>query len=49
MKSNRSEKNTTPQWQLEKMRSLIASNWDEMWKIVNLRVLNRDRDNSKLL
>ncbi len=41
-KSKNQPKKTTPQWQLERMQMLIATHWDEMWKIVNLRVSSHD-------
>ncbi len=38
------KKNRTPQWQLEKMQTLIAKHWDEAWEIVNLRTSIRNRN-----
>ncbi len=43
-KSKNHTRKATPQWQLERMQMLIAAHWDEMWKIVNLRVSSHDRN-----
>lgn len=35
LKNNR--KNTTPQWQLDKMKTIISDRWEEVWQSVNYR------------
>jgi hypothetical protein len=34
-------KNTIPQWQLDKMKSIIADRWDEVWQFAQIRVAKR--------
>ncbi|MEN9520356.1 MAG: hypothetical protein RLZZ381_2944 [Cyanobacteriota bacterium] len=31
-------KNRIPQWQLDKMKSIIADRWDEVWHFTQIRV-----------
>jgi hypothetical protein len=31
-------KNRTPQWQLDKMKGIIANRWSEVWHFTQIRV-----------
>ncbi|HHP7231757.1 MAG TPA: hypothetical protein ACFCUY_12980 [Xenococcaceae cyanobacterium] len=42
--SNYNKKKTIPQWQLERMQMLIASQWNEILHTINFRVSNHDRN-----
>ena len=35
--SNKDHKNKLPQWQSEKMRTLIEERWSEVWEVVVAR------------
>lgn|GEM_PF-2436539 len=37
------QKNIVPQWQSEKMKTLIAERWQEVWQIVAAREQNRNQ------
>ncbi len=41
-KNNRKNKNIVPQWQSEKMKTLIAERWQEVWQIVEAREPKRN-------
>lgn len=41
-KTKNNQKNIVPQWQSEKMKSLIAERWEEVWQIVEAREQKRD-------
>ncbi|MEM8721786.1 MAG: hypothetical protein AAGE84_21220 [Cyanobacteria bacterium P01_G01_bin.39] len=34
-------KNMIPQWQSDKMKSLIAERWQEVWQVVETREQNK--------
>ena len=34
---NKNHRNRTSLWQLEKMKTIIAERWEEVWKIVTTR------------
>ncbi|MEM8672673.1 MAG: hypothetical protein AAGF83_02195 [Cyanobacteria bacterium P01_G01_bin.67] len=40
-KIKNNSKNIIPQWQSDKMRSLIAERWQEVWQIVEKREQTR--------
>ncbi|MEM7758280.1 MAG: hypothetical protein AAF298_09160 [Cyanobacteria bacterium P01_A01_bin.40] len=40
-KIKNNSKNIIPQWQSDKMRSLIAERWQEVWQIVERREQTR--------
>ena len=40
--SRNNRKNATPQWQLEKMKTIIDDRWEEVWEAVNLRAKNKE-------
>ena len=40
--SQTNKRKTIPQWQLERMQMLIATHWDEILNIVNLRITSHD-------
>ncbi|MEM9274712.1 MAG: hypothetical protein AAGA80_17380 [Cyanobacteria bacterium P01_F01_bin.143] len=45
MKSGKTKlKSHIPDWQLERVKTIIANRWDEVWKIV----VERDRFDKKL-
>jgi hypothetical protein len=39
-RTKNNQKNSVPQWQSDKMKTLIAERWQEIWQIVETR--NRD-------
>lgn len=41
-RTKNNQKNIVPQWQSEKMKSLIAERWEEVWQIVEAREQKRD-------
>lgn len=43
-RTRNNQKNAIPQWQSEKMRSLITERWEEVWQIVEAREQKRDLD-----
>lgn len=41
-RTKNTQKNAIPQWQSEKMKSLITERWEEVWQIVEAREQKRN-------
>ena len=40
--SKNNRKNAIPQWQIDKMKTIIGDRWQEVWEVVNLRSKDKD-------